>query len=210
VAAARDLLAAAPNADAVSMRAVADAVGVTPPSLYLHFADKNELIGAVVAGVFADLDRAMLAAGEGVTNPMQRLRSYGLAYVRFAVGHPEHYRIATMDPCPRPHVDNVLADGAFQHFAGVVQECIDAGLFADDDPMRITLELWSAAHGIAALMIAKPFLPWGDPEVIADRVLCTAALGHVALKEIGADRDPSKVISWVEVQQRRARRRAAQ
>jgi AcrR family transcriptional regulator len=210
VAAARELLAAAPSAEDVSIRAVADAVGVTPPSIYLHFADKNELLGAVVAAVFEDLDQAMLAAGDGITEPMQRLRAYGLAYVRFAVSHPQHYRIAAMDPCPRPDVDTVLADGAFQHFAAVVRECMDAGLFTAGDPMRVTLELWAAAHGIASLMIAKPFLPWGDPEEVADRVLCAAAMGHVALGQIDGDPHPAKVTSWLELQQRRARRRAAQ
>jgi AcrR family transcriptional regulator len=197
VAAARRLLAAAPNADAVSIRAVADAVGVTSPSIYLHFADKNELISAVVADVFADLDRAMLAAGEGVEDPLELLRQHGLAYVRFAVSHPEHYRIATMDPCPRPDVDTVLADGAFQHFNQVVERCIEAGLFEDVDPLRITLELWSAAHGIASLMIAKPFLPWGDPEEVADRVLCAAAMGRAVLN-LFEDDQPKTLSAWLE------------
>ena len=57
------------DADAVSIRAVADAVGVTPPSIYLHFADKDELIEAVVADVFAELDAAMLAAAESARTP---------------------------------------------------------------------------------------------------------------------------------------------
>jgi AcrR family transcriptional regulator len=205
VAAARELLAAAPSADDVSIRSVADAVGVTPPSIYLHFADKSELIGAVVADVFAELDRAMIAAGEGIAEPLERLRAYGLAYVRFAVEHPEHYRIAAMDPCPRPDVDTVLADGAFQHFTSVVEACIEAGLFAAGDPLAITLELWSAAHGIAALMIAKPFLPWGEQEAVADRVLCAAALGHVVLAQVGEDGD---VGAWLDEQRRRRRRRA--
>ena len=50
--------------------------------------------------MFTELDAAMLAAGAEADSPMERLRAFGLAYVHFAVEHPEHYRIATMDPCP--------------------------------------------------------------------------------------------------------------
>src|SRR4051812_49659681 len=62
VAATKDLLAGGASAESVSIRAVADAVGVTSPSIYLHFADKDALIEAVVADVFHALDAAMLAA----------------------------------------------------------------------------------------------------------------------------------------------------
>jgi len=180
-------MAKAESAEAVSIRSVADAVGVTPPSIYLHFADKNELISAVVVDVFANLDRAMLAAGKGVEDPLKRLLAYGLAYVQFAVSHPEHYRVATMDPCPRPSVDTVLADSAFMHFGEVVKQCIEDGIFPPGDPLPITLDLWSAAHGIAGLLIVKPFLPWGDVDEVAERVLCAAAAGHtVEAKAISA------------------------
>src|SRR6478672_10335244 len=99
VAAAKDLLAASADSAAVSIRAVADKVGVTSPSIYLHFADKDALISAVVADVFAELDAAMVSAAAGLDDPLAQLRAYGLAYVRFAVAHPEHYRVATMEHC---------------------------------------------------------------------------------------------------------------
>ncbi|HEY2167391.1 MAG TPA: TetR/AcrR family transcriptional regulator [Jatrophihabitantaceae bacterium] len=198
IAAARTLLAQEGNADAVSIRAVADAVGVTAPSIYLHFADKNELLGAVVSDVFTDLDAAMLAEGADATSPLAKLRAFGLAYVRFALAHPEHYRIATMDPCPQPFVDEVLASSAFVHFNDTVTECMAAGIFAAGEPLPVTLALWSAAHGIASLMITKPFLPWGDPDEVTDRVLCAAALGHAARGLIGGDVTPERMAQWLE------------
>lgn len=197
VAAAKELMAAANAADDVSMRAVASVVGVTAPSIYRHFADKEDLITAVVVDVFEELDRAMLVAGEGIDDPLERLRAFGMAYVRFALAHPEHYRLATMDPCPRPDVDTVLAQGAFVHFTSVVEECIGAGVFPVGDPLAVTLDLWSAAHGIAALMIAKPFLPWGDVEEAADRALCAAALGGAVADRLGGDLQPQAVSEWL-------------
>jgi AcrR family transcriptional regulator len=206
IAAAKDLLAESANSDAVSIRAVADAVGVTPPSIYLHFADKDALIEAVVGDVFAELDAAMVAAAEGVELPLAKLRAYGLAYVKFAVEHPEHYRVATMERCPAEgrmgRLDEVLAESAFAHFMETVKLCMDAGVFAAGDPLPITLQLWSAAHGIASLMIAKPFLPWGDVETAADPVLCSAALGRAIVDRLGDDKlEPERVNAWLAAQQ---------
>jgi AcrR family transcriptional regulator len=207
IAAAKDLLAASADSDSVSIRAVADAVGVTSPSIYLHFADKDALIEAVVVDVFAELDAAMLAAGAEVDaaaeGPLATLCAYGLAYVRFAVGHPEHYRVATMALYPShgagevSHLDQILADAAFTHFMAVVSSCMEAGIFAKGDPVPVTLELWAAAHGIASLMIAKPYLPWGDKDEIANRVLRSAALGHAVNDMMGGNMSPSDITSWL-------------
>jgi AcrR family transcriptional regulator len=199
IVATKKLLAEAANSNEVSIRAVADAVGVTSPSIYLHFADKNDLLGAVVADTFRELDDAMVAEAASATTPMARLRAFGLAYVRFAVTHPEHYRLAAMDPCPKPNieVDDVLRSSAFEHFNATVVECIEAGIFVGDDPLPITFDLWTAAHGVASLVIAKPYLPWGDLDEFADRVLCAAAMGH-ALASLFPDRtEPDRLEAWL-------------
>ena len=196
VVAAKRLLAEAERADDVPMRAVAEAVGVTTPSIYLHFADKQELLAAVVADVFRELDDAMTEAAVAETSPMARLRAYGLAYVRFALDHREHYRLAMLEPCPTPNieVDEVLHSSAFSHMEATVRECVDAGLF-QGDPLAITFEMWAAAHGVAALMIAKPYLPFGEAEDFADRALCAAAIGHVVGPIVGDE--PGAIVQWL-------------
>ncbi|MCW2494767.1 TetR/AcrR family transcriptional regulator [Jatrophihabitans sp.] len=201
VAAAKELMAHARSVDDISMRAVAEAVGVTPPSIYLHFADKDALLAAVVIDVFGELDKAMLAAGEAESSPLGRLRAYGRAYVKFAIEHPEHYRLAAMEPCvePRNALDEVLNSSAFAHFNATVIECIAAGIFVSDDPLGITFELWAAAHGAAALLVAKPYLPFGDTEAFTDRVLCAAALGHAAASLL-PDLEPETIAGWLTVQ----------
>src|SRR3954468_942786 len=80
VAATKDLLAGGASAESVSIRAVAEAVGVTPPSIYLHFADKDALIEAVVADVFAELDAALVGAAASVEEPLDKLCAFGTAY----------------------------------------------------------------------------------------------------------------------------------
>ena len=60
-----DLLLETGHAKEVSIRSVAQRVGVTPPSIYLHFADKDALLDAVCARYFEKLDEEMQAAAAG-------------------------------------------------------------------------------------------------------------------------------------------------
>ncbi|WP_280234994.1 TetR/AcrR family transcriptional regulator [Nocardia cyriacigeorgica] len=198
LAATADLLNRTGNADAVSIRAVGKLVGVSAPSIYRHFADKDELIDAVVAQVFEDLDTAMRAAvdDDPDAHPIVRLRELGMAYVRFALDHPEQYRLATAPAETRGAVDQVLSSSAFQYFADTVREAMDSGLVDSGDPTPIVLELWAAAHGIASLLLAKPYLPWGDPMEAAERVLGAACLGHIVMNLIGEQPTPEEAAVW--------------
>jgi AcrR family transcriptional regulator len=193
--AATGLLLETGYAKAVSIRSVAQRVGVTPPSIYLHFADKDALMDAVSARYFERLDEEMQRAAEGCTTTLDVLRAQGLAYVRFALQTPELYRIATMgEGHPGSDVDITLASSAFVHMRAGVQAMMDEGIYAKDDATRVALELWSAAHGVAALLIAKPYLPWGDVEEFTDRVLRAVCCGQIACGMIGYDTGPEDTL----------------
>jgi AcrR family transcriptional regulator len=209
IAAARDCLNRLGSADAVSIRAVASHVGVTPPSIYLHFADKEALLDAVLVDLFGELDEVMQQAVAGVEHPLERLRQQGLAYVRFARSSPEYYRLATMHVRTEAgNVDAILGTAAFTHFLATVSACMDEAIFAPGDPLPIALELWAAAHGIASLLVAKAYLPWGDPELVADHVLRAAAIGHAVADLIG-DPDCAQFSAWLAAAQGRPRSRRA-
>ena len=84
------------------------------------------------------------------------LRAQGLAYVRFAMQTPELYRIATMgEGRPGSDVDMTLNSSAFVHMRGSVESLMDEGVYPRGDPTTAALELWTAAHGVAALLIAQ-------------------------------------------------------
>src|ERR1700691_1868216 len=90
--AATELLLDTGQAKAVSIRSVADRVGVTPPSIYLHFQDKDALLDAVCARYFEKLDEEMQRVSAVQSSTMELLRAQGLAYVRFATKNPQPYR----------------------------------------------------------------------------------------------------------------------
>ncbi|MFX0579334.1 TetR/AcrR family transcriptional regulator [Nocardia nepalensis] len=199
----RELLASSGRVDAVSIREIAKIVGVTPPTIYRHFADKDQLIEAVVAQVFEDLDAVMIAATDPNESPMERLRQQGQAYVRFAREHPEQYRLATAPGETAGAVDQVLTSSAFAHFAATVTECMNLGVITPGDPVPVVLELWSSAHGVASLLIAKPYLPWGDLDEFTDRVLRSICVGRAVIDNVlGEEVTPDGVARWLEENRR--------
>ena len=194
LAAARDLLAETGNQNAVSVRAVAERVGVTTPSIYLHFKDKDDLLDAVCTEVFEALGVALAEAAAQGGTPVERLMAQGRAYVHFALDKPEHYRLAFMISGEPKNVDDVLSNSCFTQLLDTVQECIDAGVFPDGPGvMRLGLHLWAAAHGLAALLMNKPWFPWGEVDEAVESALrfsvagCSLAdrLAHVPLDELG-------------------------
>jgi AcrR family transcriptional regulator len=199
--AATDLLLETGDARAVSMRSVAQRVGVTPPSIYLHFADKDALLDAVCARYFAKLGLEMQRAAREHASPVDALRAQGQAYVRFAIQTPELYRIAMMGQWrPGRDIDLALYRSAFEHIRDTVQALVDDGIRLQDDESTIALEFWTAAHGVAAMLIAKPHLPFGDAEAFADRMFQSTFIGRAVAGLIGGDVTPQDFVAWARAQ----------
>jgi AcrR family transcriptional regulator len=173
--------------EAVSIRRIAEAVGVTPPSIYLHFSDKDELIFAVCERQFAELDRVVEAAGAGVDDPVEALRRRGKAYVGFGVERPEQYRILFMRaaghaPSSGSDEERIRKSSAFDHLVAAVERCVEAGAFPRrSDPVTVALELWAVVHGVTSLSIAKPAVSWPDADALADHLLAVTCAGLQAL-----------------------------
>jgi AcrR family transcriptional regulator len=194
--AATDLLLETGHVKAVSIRSVAQRVGVTSPSIYLHFADKNALLDAVCARYFEKLDEEMQQVAVGQPSTIDVLRAQGLAYVRFAMKTPELYRIATMgESRPGSDVDAALNSSAFVHMRTSVESLMEEGVYPPGDPVAKALELWTVAHGVAALLISRPYLPWGDAEEFADRVMRSVCIGHIVSGAIDPDLPPPEAIA---------------
>ncbi len=83
--------------DGFSLRGVATRAGVTPPAVYRHFQDKDELLAAIAEEC---LDRLAATVDEALANErgnsLARFRAVGIASVQFAVAHPEHFRAMTV------------------------------------------------------------------------------------------------------------------
>ncbi|MGH9113444.1 MAG: TetR/AcrR family transcriptional regulator [Acidimicrobiales bacterium] len=174
LAAAEGLLLDTGSVEAVSIRAVADAVGVTPPSIYRHFADKNVLIFEVCARHFTALEAHIGRACTGIDDPVESLAALGKAYVEFGLANPEPYRIMFMtraDITPDEYQGAALAQSAsFGVLMHCVQDCIDAGRIKPQytDAYRLSLGFWARVHGITSLRVSKPQMAWPDDRGFMD------------------------------------------
>jgi AcrR family transcriptional regulator len=178
-----DLLRESGDEAAVSLRAVAERVGVSVPAIYLHFEDKSALMHAVCEEVFGALHVAMHEATEGAVDAFDGLRRQGIAYVRFALANPEHYRLVMMRHEEGHDVPDEIASGAFAYLLDSVAECERLGVL-EGDPVQLGLQLWAGAHGIASLLIAKPAFPWPPVEELVESTIHAVGLGLAAASRL--------------------------
>lgn len=127
----------------VTMRAVADAIGIRAPSLYKHLASKHELEVAMIAEGFLDMAARFNEALASAPDPLEAL---AVTYRRWAVTRPHLYRLMTHRPLPRQD----LPEGVEQAAAAPVVAVVGG----DGDAARA---LWAFAHGMASLEIAGRF-----------------------------------------------------
>ena len=158
VAAARRILES-DGLQAVTMRSVADAVGVRGPSLYKHVPDHSALLRAVGEGVVADLSRT-LARAVASDDPRADLRATAIAYRTFVLGNPNGYRLlfADLPPGASPDPASLASMGepivhAMVRLAGESRALEGAR----------TMVAW--AHGFVSMELAGAFRLGGDLDV---------------------------------------------
>jgi AcrR family transcriptional regulator len=141
-----------------SLREVARRAGVSHNAPYRHFPEQKDLLAAVAAQGFRELNQAMLDAVKRHRNSVSRLKRAGLTYVEFALGRPEHFTVMFDVPVASKQEDPCDAEAAEQAFGtllGLVKHCQDEGRLPAGDTRQFALLAWSMVHGIAKLAIAR-------------------------------------------------------
>jgi AcrR family transcriptional regulator len=157
------------DAETVSIRAIGHRVGVSAPSIYRHFPDKDELIRAVCLRGFERMHQLFDQRLAGINDPIERIMCLASAYAEFGLGNPAQYRVLLMSPniahhdgsAPAVSFDDRAEEmGGLHRLVSTVEAAMDAGCFARQDPWPVAFTLWSAVHGIVSLRIVEPNLPW--------------------------------------------------
>src|SRR5262249_3929179 len=147
-------LFAAHGYEAVTMRAVADALGVSAMTPYRYVDGKEALFALVRAEAFRRFaDRLEEAAAK---DPIAKLTRLKQASLRFAVDEPDQYRIMfeLAQPDPRRHRElGAQAKRAFSTLHRAVASAVEAGALAGD-PLTIAHLLWANTHGLVSLHLA--------------------------------------------------------
>lgn len=94
--AARDLIAARGYA-AVSMREIAQVVGVRPAAIYNHFPSKQDILVDLMEVHMVDLLAALDAALDGVEGPQARYRAFCAFHVGYHIDFPKDVFLAYME-----------------------------------------------------------------------------------------------------------------
>ena len=161
--------------DGATIRRIADEVGLSSTALYMHFADKGEILHEICRQAFQSLiDRTEAVLAEPIA-PELRLRRMLEAYCTFGFENPNAYRLAYMT---RP---TELAAGAqsaarelghdlFARFEIEVENAARQGRITGET--RATAQaLWAGAHGVVSLVITKPYFAWVSPETLVTTML---------------------------------------
>lgn len=136
---ARDLLESE-GPEALTMRRLADRLGIRAPSLYKHFPDKGALEVAIIAAGFAEAAIAFEGAErEAAGEEADPLQAFATTYRRFARSRPHLYRMMTERPLPRERLP-----------AGLEARTAAPLLRATGDPVRARAA-WAFIHGLTML-----------------------------------------------------------
>lgn len=145
VAVARRILEAE-GPDALTMRRLADELGIRAPSLYKHFASKAAVESAIIEDVLFDIGEATHEAlrSSVTTSPLLGLLT---TYRTFSVAHPDLYRLATGGRLARQSLPPGLEEWAGNPWFVVT-----------GDP-SLAQALWSFAHGMVILELDDRYPP---------------------------------------------------
>jgi AcrR family transcriptional regulator len=160
-------LLAARDAEALSLREVARAVGVSATAVYRHFPDKQALMTALALEGLAQLSAAQHAGAEAAGGGLAGFAASGRAYVRFALANPALFRLIFASPVL---AGEELAPGGRSEAARRLRTNAPStpAVIAGPASSKRELRAWAMVHGLAMLML--------DGQVPADDALIEAVV----------------------------------
>lgn len=142
--------------EAVTMRRVAEAVGITPMAIYRHYRDRAGLLNALADEGFEEL--AARLAGRRFSGGVEaRLTKMGEIYLEHALENPRLFELMFLKPragarrYPRDFKAGLSPTANLM--AQVVREGMESGCFREDDPWKIVFEMGALSHGLIMLYL---------------------------------------------------------
>jgi AcrR family transcriptional regulator len=139
---------------ALTLRPIGLRLGVSRTALYRHFTDKRALLSAVATEGFRLLTERLLDAWKA--GGVRGFNTMGVAYIRFAMANPSHYRVmfgGFVDDRPRDEDLTRESTAAFQALVDAIVALQKEGAVRKDDPLRLAQFIWAAVHGVSMLII---------------------------------------------------------
>jgi AcrR family transcriptional regulator len=140
--------------DALTLRTIGLRLGVSRTALYRHFTDKRALLSSVATEGFRLLTERLLDGWK--TGGVRGFNAMGVAYIRFAMANPSHYRVmfgGAVDHGPRDEDLIRESTAAFQVLVDAIIALQKEGAARKDDPLQLARFIWAAVHGVSMLII---------------------------------------------------------
>lgn len=164
----------------VSMRKIADKIGYSATTIYLHFKDKNDLLHQICEESFAQLAKNISSIQQLSATSMDKLRMGLREYINFGLKHPSHYEIIFIMPLKSEvEGDFEISQGkvAYETLTSNVIDCVNDKLLKSNDIDLISQTLWAGIHGITSLLITHSSFPFVEREKLIENVVETLIAG---------------------------------
>jgi AcrR family transcriptional regulator len=146
------------GAEAVTMRRVAKAVGITPMAIYRHYRDREALLNALADEGFQEL-ASRLTSKRSSSNIEERLTKMGDIYLEHALQNPRLFELMFLVPrkgARRYPQDFRAGESPTANImAEVIREGMESGHFREDDPWEIVFEMGALSHGLIMLYLGE-------------------------------------------------------
>ncbi|HEY8357847.1 MAG TPA: TetR/AcrR family transcriptional regulator [Ramlibacter sp.] len=140
----------------VTMRTIAAELGWSSTTAYRYFKSKEEILAAVRAAAFNRFCDVIEEATRSSTDPRKSARTVGQAYIGFAIGNPDAYRmmfdVSQADVTGNAELTDALAR-AHRAMIAYVTPLIAIGVL-EGEAKAVGQMLWAAAHGLVMLRLS--------------------------------------------------------
>jgi AcrR family transcriptional regulator len=144
------------GADAITMRRVARAVGLTPMAIYRHYRDRDALLNALADEGFRELADRLTRVQEN-SDFERQLMNLGEIYLNHALENPRLFELMFLKPRAGarqfPQDFTAGASPTANVMADLVREGMKAGYFRKDNVWEIVFEIGALSHGLIMLYL---------------------------------------------------------
>ena len=135
---------------AVTLRAVAPAVGVSHNAPYRHFADRAALLAGVAERDLRSFTDEFEVIGLSDQAPIDQVKAALAVFAGYGEAHPARYRLLFSDPdiASRGGTLEAVALQTFGAFAKLVLKAQNAGQLPDISTPKLTGLIYATVHGL--------------------------------------------------------------
>jgi AcrR family transcriptional regulator len=164
--------------DGLTIRRVAERAEYSLGTVYGYFADKDDLLYALVREDFALLTERLRSIRDSHVGA-DAVREMLLSYVQMGLERPQSYEIMFMlkPKLASRNASDESDEHAYAIFRGCIVAAMRRGEFRYDDPDMLAQMLWASVHGLVSLRLTLSDFPWAETTRLAETLVDTEIRG---------------------------------